>query len=221
MSEKNTDEVLFQFDTTLGQASVDGNLMPLMLFSMRRDGSGNKWLIIRVAAIVGCIALCFLNNTTVTMLAILFALAFAWDLFTLTDKGLERQMKQCLKFAQRQGPSYQDPNGLVRIFFTEKEFSVWKPDEEKKLMGFLLDKLFVVESSELFFITFESKKQRFRRRADNITTVVRKDALTYGDISEFRVFLQKKCKNPIKTYAIDYPHVQHLVDEINRITFTS
>jgi len=221
MSKKNTDEILFQFDTTLGQASVDGNLMPLMLFSLRRGGSGNAWLIIRAAAIVLCIGLCCLGIPTLTMVAALFAVTFAWDLFTLTNKGLERQLKQCLKFAQRQGPSTQDPNGNVRIFFSEKEFSVWNPDEERKLMGFPLDKLFVVESDKLFFITFESKHQRFRRRADNVTTVVRKSAITYGEISDFRAFLQQYCKNPIKKYAIDYPHVQHLVDEINRITFAT
>ena len=221
MSKKNTDEILFQFDTTLGQASVDGNQMPLMLFSLRRGGSGNKWLLIRVTAIVICIALCFLNITTVTMLAGLFALVFAWDLYTLTNKGLERQIRNCLKFAQRQGPVHRDPNGNVRIFFSEKVFSVWNPDAEQQLMAFPLDRLFVVESDELFFITFESKKQRFRRRANNVTTVVRKSAITYGEISEFRAFLQTFCKSPIKKYAIDYPHVQDMVDEINRITFAS
>ena len=44
---------------------------------------------------------------------------------------------------------------------------------------------------------------------------------TYGEIGDFRSFLQNYCKSPIKKYAIDYPHVQHIVDEINSITFTA
>ncbi len=221
MSKKSADEILFQFDTTLGQASVDGNQMPLMLFSLRRGGSGKQWLLIRLAIIAACAAACLLQISTVTLLVLMVAVVVAVDVFSLTDKGLERQMKNCLKFARRQGGSTQDPDTRVRIFFSEREFSVWNPDFEKKLMGFPLDQLFVVESDELFFITFESKGQRFRRRANNVTTVVRKDAITYGEISDFRPFLQNYAKSPIKKYAIDYPKVQHIVDEINRITFAS
>jgi len=221
MSKKTTDDILFQFDTTLGQASVDGNQMPLMLFSMRRGGSGNSWLVVRLLIIVACAGLCLLSISTLTLLAIMIAVVVAWDIYSLTNKGLERQIKNCLNFARRQGSSNRDPNSKVRIFFSEKAFSVWDPDEEKQLMEFPLLQLFVVESDDLFFITFESKGQRFRRRANNITTVVRKSAITYGEISEFRLFLQKFCKAPIKQYEIDYPHVQHLVDEINRITFAS
>ena len=221
MSKRTKDEILFQFDTTLGQASIDGNLMPLMLFSLRRGGSGKQWLFIRLAIIAVCAAVCLTGISTLMLVAGLIAFAVVLDIFSLTNKGLERQMKNCLKFARRQGGSTQDPNSNVRIFFSETEFSVWNPDLEKRLLNFPLDRLFVVESDTLFFITFESKGQRFRKKADNVTTVVRKSAITYGEIGDFRSFLQNYCKSPIKKYAIDYPHVQHIVDEINSITFTA
>ena len=212
---QQTPEVRFQFDTTLGQAAVDGNQMPLMLFALRR-GNRKGWLYGRILVILLALALCLLGVQVITLLALLLAAFSLWDLYNLTISGLRRQLRSCIRFAKKQPRSRFSQASPVRIFFSDAEFSVWNPDEQRKLMGFPLQRLFTVESDSLFFITFEQRIRGLRRQTSRTTTVVRKDAITYGTTEEFRTFLQSFAKSPIKTYDISFPEVQELMDELNQ-----
>ena len=212
---QQTQEVRFQFDTTLGQATVDGNQMPLMLFALRR-GNRKGWLYGRILVILLALALCLLGIQVITLLALLLAAFSLWDLYNLTISGLRRQLRSCIRFAKKQPHSRFSQASPARIFFSDAEFSVWNPDEQRKLMSFPLQRLYTVESDSLFFITFEQRIRGLRRQSSRTTTVVRKDAITYGTVEEFRAFLQSFAKSPIKTYDISFPEVQELVDELNQ-----
>ncbi len=213
---QESSEVRYQFDTTLGQATIDGNLMPVMLFALRRGNRG-AWLYGRIAIIVIALALCLLRIQLLTMIALLIVASSLWDLYNLSIKGLQRQLRACIRFAKQQGKVPRPPESRVRVFFSDAEFSVWDPDQQRKLLSFPLNKLYVVESEELFFITFEERSgRRWRRNKNRTTTVVRKDAITYGTVDEFRSFLQGYCKAKIKLYDIHFPAIQDLLDELNR-----
>ena len=211
-------EVRFQFDTTLAQAAVDGNLMPLMLFSMRRGRRPRLSFLWRGVLALIAVSLCFLQIPTVTLLALLLAAFLLWDLYGLTIHSLRRQLRACIRFAQRQNPGQHARDSRVRIFFTDRAFSVWNPDEGRKLMEFPLTKIFAVESDELFFITFEQKQKTrgLRRVTSRTTTVVRKDAMTYGTLPDFRTFLETVSGTPVRTFSLHFPEAADLMDELNR-----
>ena len=74
---QESSEVRYQFDTTLGQATIDGNLMPVMLFALRRGNRG-AWLYGRIAIIVIALALCLLRIQLLTMIALLIVASSLW-----------------------------------------------------------------------------------------------------------------------------------------------
>ena len=214
---QQSSEIRYQFDTTLGQATIDGNLMPVMLFALRR-GNRRTWLFSRIAIIVVALALCLLRIQILLLIGLLLIASAIWDLYNLSISGLRRQLRACIRFTKQQGKTSRPPESRIRVFFSDTEFSVWDPDQQRRLLSFPMEHLSsAVESDELFFITFEERKGRRRRRnANRTTTVVRKDAITYGEIDEFRAFLQSRCKDKIKLYDVRFPAVQDLLDELNR-----